>query len=293
MKENFDRCVAEEKEGIKSVSMEGSGRGKHRNPLRQVKHRAERVFQPAIKLTPQAGRVAIQPSMTLSKHAGNAMKRLGIDKHHTASMDSMAASERMTGFDELEDGFQWRDEGAFIQNFMYSMRKDHSVSLPAVLAKGLDKRLSDTTHSKAVDIIEDLTSPLFSHRKSSYDERHQVRPIVTSLTPRAAEPASPQKASFFASLFGTPTPKSSGHENDASASIQAENRDCEDSKTAPVERLTLLDRSHSHSSLMTTESTDNHAWLRAGSLPALGKEDQGNLFQTVVVGEFGDQFVNY
>lgn len=275
IRENYDRCIAEEKEQIQTVSMDGSGRGKNMNPLRQVK---------------------------------NAMKRLGTDKRQTASMESMVSAKHTTGYDDLEDG-QWRDEEAFTQNFMYSMRKDNSVSLPAVLAKGLDKRLSDTTNSKAVDIIEDLTSPLFSHRKSSYDELHQVRPVVTSSMPKAEEPASPQKASFFGSFFGTPTQQSGSHENDAvnvlligtptlyendaPDSIQVGNRDREDTKTAPVERLTLLERTNSHSSLMTTESTDKRDWFKAGTFPALANEDQGGLFQSVVVGKFADQFVNY
>lgn len=285
MKENIDRCILEQQE---CLSREARGKletAKHKNALRQVTEQAGKVMLPAIKFSQQAGMAAIQPAVMITNQAGIAMKKIGqklnfehdvpSGQEHTPSSSVETTSETI-GLDDFREGFRWRNEREFVRNFLYEKRHDYSVTLPSVLAKGLEKRLSEATTFVAVGIIDELTSPLHKHRESIYSELTSTNPTEAS-SPAGLDEHEHHRTPFYSTavmaLFGTSTIKShETHNVTIEDNVPATSPSTDPvngrSESAPIQRLNLLERHPSLSSLMTTESTDNHAWLLAGSTPA-------------------------
>ena len=285
LKENYDRCFLEEQE-CKTREAKGKLENtKHKNPLRQVTEQAGKVMLPAIKFSQQAGMVAIQPAVMITNQAGIAMKKIGqklnydhdvpSGQEHNPSDFVDAASETI-GLDDFREGFRWRNERDFVRNFLYEKRHDYSVTLPSVLAKGLEKRLSEATTFVAVGIIDELTSPLHMHRDPHHHEVLSINPTEATFHSDLADHEhhrTPFYSTAVMALFGTSTLKSPEiHDTTTEGDVQptspsTDQLNCQ-SESAPIERLNLLERQPSHTSLMTTESTDNHAWLLAGSTPS-------------------------
>jgi hypothetical protein len=74
------------------------------------------------------------------------------------------------GYDDLGMRTLERDERAYLKTFLYDCRSDGSCTLPLVLAYGLEKRLTNDTIDVALDILENLTSPLRPCREPALKE---------------------------------------------------------------------------------------------------------------------------
>jgi len=287
IKESFDRFVSEASEGILEETT-----GEVANGYRRNQHsRVGKVVKPSFKLLQKADTTAIQPVVMNSRETSKPKMKFGqkLSKNVTdaepdggcldASTNHWEGSAlNMTiGFDDLQDGLRWRDDRDFVRNFLYQMRRDNTVTLPNVLAKGLEKRLSKLTTNTAVAIIDGVTSPLYTHR-----EPHQVH-ISQVISKDAAshsqiheeESAQNYLSSAVSALFGTSSLQSRIDNSDrvptardVQACAEFTDRGGIQHQEVPISNLTLLERVPSHSSLMTTESTDNNAWLKAGAQPA-------------------------
>eukprot|EP00547_Thalassionema_nitzschioides_P000590 CAMPEP_0194210182 /NCGR_PEP_ID=MMETSP0156-20130528/8063_1 /TAXON_ID=33649 /ORGANISM="Thalassionema nitzschioides, Strain L26-B" /LENGTH=592 /DNA_ID=CAMNT_0038937497 /DNA_START=24 /DNA_END=1802 /DNA_ORIENTATION=+ len=68
------------------------------------------------------------------------------------------------GYDDLGMRRIQRCDRAYLKKFFYEKKADSTCSLPAALATGLEKRLPDETVEAAIDIIDELTSPIRKRR---------------------------------------------------------------------------------------------------------------------------------
>lgn len=94
--------------------------------------------------------------------------RLSAKFNDIAGRRSLPIQQDSTGgYDDLGMRTLHRDDDAYLKNFLYSYRPDGFCTLPVVLANGLEKSLDHDTVHVALNILEDLTSPLRRRQRTS------------------------------------------------------------------------------------------------------------------------------
>mmetsp|Transcript_28911 Transcript_28911/g.43660 ORF Transcript_28911/g.43660 Transcript_28911/m.43660 type:complete len:509 (+) Transcript_28911:200-1726(+) len=98
-------------------------------------------------------------------------KRKGIEEPVEDTVDIPTSVSFSMNFDDLAGGYDdlgmrriQRCDRSYLKKFFYDKKVDGTCSLPNVLVTGLEKRLPDETVEAAIDIIDELTSPIRRRR---------------------------------------------------------------------------------------------------------------------------------
>jgi hypothetical protein len=138
----------------------------------KLKENMERLkYQNSTSSTTDENNVASDTKSSIGKKVSRLTSKLSNELNNIARKHMLPQQDSMGGYDDLGMRALHRDDRAYLKTFLYEVRRDESCALPMVLARGLEKQLSDTTINVALRVIGDLTSPLRSCRRNhTHDE---------------------------------------------------------------------------------------------------------------------------